>query len=247
MNFAVLVIAHLIGDFYFQTNGMAKEKQSSFKILLLHCLIYTITIYITIYILTGQVIANLCMAAIIGLAHIFVDYIKMEYEKNHQKAKVILFILDQIIHISILYWAYLNFKTEILLNLGTYGFNIVAIVISILICGKPAAIIISFVLDMLNSSEQQNQSVSEKSQSYLRVGSWIGILEREIILVLGILQEYEAIGFVLAAKSLARHKQLDKPDFAEKYLVGTLLSSLIALLCAIIYVIFINPSKSILG
>ena len=39
-----------------------------------------------------------------------------------------------------------------------------------------------------------------------------------------------AIGFVLAAKSLARFKQLDDRDFAEKYLVGTLLSVLIALL-----------------
>ncbi len=38
-----------------------------------------------------------------------------------------------------------------------------------------------------------------------------------------------AIGFVLTAKSIARFKQLEDKDFAERYIVGTLLSVGIAL------------------
>ena len=37
-----------------------------------------------------------------------------------------------------------------------------------------------------------------------------------------------AVGFVVAAKTLARFKQLDDRDFAEYYLVGTLASVAVA-------------------
>lgn len=63
-----------------------------------------------------------------------------------------------------------------------------------------------------------------------KIGTWIGILEREIIFMLGMLGQYEAIGFVIAAKSIARYGQLDNKDFAEKYLIGTLLSAFVAIL-----------------
>ncbi|WP_042832784.1 hypothetical protein [Thermoanaerobacter sp. YS13] len=38
-----------------------------------------------------------------------------------------------------------------------------------------------------------------------------------------------AASFVIAAKSIARYKELDNKDFAEYYLIGTMLSMLIAL------------------
>ncbi|NLL73630.1 MAG: hypothetical protein GX237_08895 [Clostridiales bacterium] len=62
------------------------------------------------------------------------------------------------------------------------------------------------------------------------------MLEREIIFVLGSMGQFGVIGFVLTAKSIARFKQLEDKDFAEKYLVGTLLSSLIGIVSAVIYV-----------
>lgn len=42
------------------------------------------------------------------------------------------------------------------------------------------------------------------------------------------------IGFIIAAKSLARFNQLCDKNFAEKYLVGTLSSVLIALVVVLI-------------
>ena len=42
------------------------------------------------------------------------------------------------------------------------------------------------------------------------------------------LGEWSALGFVLAAKSVARFKELEDREFAEAYLVGTLTSFLIA-------------------
>ena len=60
------------------------------------------------------------------------------------------------------------------------------------------------------------------------------MLERVVILLLGALGLYGSIALVLTAKSLARFKQLEKQEFAEKYLVGTLISLIIAILALLI-------------
>ena len=58
----------------------------------------------------------------------------------------------------------------------------------------------------------------QQAAEEIQIGSWIGILEREIMLLLALMGQYGAIGFVLTAKSLARFKQLENKAFAEKYL-----------------------------
>ncbi|HOO28849.1 MAG TPA: hypothetical protein PLU43_10330 [Lachnospiraceae bacterium] len=68
----------------------------------------------------------------------------------------------------------------------------------------------------------------------LRTGRIIGKLERVIIAILVLCNQFAAIGFVLTAKSIARFKQLEDKEFAEKYLIGTLASVLIALIAAIV-------------
>jgi hypothetical protein len=67
-----------------------------------------------------------------------------------------------------------------------------------------------------------------------RVGSTIGILERLLICVFVLTGTDVAIGFVVAAKTLARFKQLDDREFAEYYLLGTLASVGVAILTAIV-------------
>ena len=55
-----------------------------------------------------------------------------------------------------------------------------------------------------------------------------------VAMLIGASQLLGAIGFVLAAKSLARFQQLnDDKDFAERYLVGTLVSTLVAVACVL--------------
>jgi hypothetical protein len=67
----------------------------------------------------------------------------------------------------------------------------------------------------------------------VRRGRTIGIMERAILLTLGLLGQWQAIGLVVAAKSIARYKNLDEQEFAEYYLIGTLASLLTALLIGI--------------
>ena len=86
-----------------------------------------------------------------------------------------------------------------------------------------------------------NQTCSHKAEfsnldkSQYKYGEVIGILERIIIFLLIISGHYESIAFVIAAKSIARFKQFETNDFSDYYLVGTLSSSLIAIICACIF------------
>jgi hypothetical protein len=67
-----------------------------------------------------------------------------------------------------------------------------------------------------------------------RVGSTIGILERILIVVFVLTGTDVAIGFVVAAKTLARFRLLDDRDFAEYYLLGTLASVSVAIVTALV-------------
>ncbi len=64
----------------------------------------------------------------------------------------------------------------------------------------------------------------------LNAGRLIGILERIIMLLLVAGGSVGSIGFVLAAKAFARFRDLDERAFAEYVLVGTLLSTLLAVM-----------------
>ena len=62
-----------------------------------------------------------------------------------------------------------------------------------------------------------------------RIGATIGVLERLLIVMFVLTGQLAAIGFVIAAKTLARFKQFDDRGFAEYYLLGTLASVGVAL------------------
>ena len=62
------------------------------------------------------------------------------------------------------------------------------------------------------------------------MGLIIGMLERVLVVVFILVGQYSSIAFVIAAKSIARFKQLEDQAFAEKYLIGTLSSVALAML-----------------
>ena len=66
-----------------------------------------------------------------------------------------------------------------------------------------------------------------------QVGATIGVLERLLIVTLLLVGAEAAIGFVIAAKTIARFRLLDDRDFAEYYLLGTLASVSVAVVTAL--------------
>jgi hypothetical protein len=71
--------------------------------------------------------------------------------------------------------------------------------------------------------------------SLANAGKWIGILERVIVLILVILNQYSAIGLVIAAKSVLRFNEKDRQEAKTEYvLIGTLLSIGLAILTGLL-------------
>ena len=74
----------------------------------------------------------------------------------------------------------------------------------------------------------------KKEKEEVKNGKMIGILERLLMLTFLYLNQVAAIGLVLTCKSITRFKQLEDKKFAERYLIGTMLSTLITI---IVYVL----------
>jgi hypothetical protein len=76
--------------------------------------------------------------------------------------------------------------------------------------------------------------VAVPSGAPARIGATIGALERLLIVALMLTGAAAAVGFVIAAKTIARFKQLDDRGFAEYYLLGTLASVGVAVASALV-------------
>lgn len=262
----LLIVGHILADFYFQTKRIAEKKKNSFWWMLFHGVSYTMVCYVAILLVTNSWNAGLLSAAGLGVLHIIIDEIKVKRDSKSCKHECASFLIDQAIHIVLIGLGCYIF--EIPLGVEEYHIfrfyenvalaEVLAIIAAVLICWRPAAIFVALVFkdipvtienadndeecekDPKSSKKKKDKRKEEQEEiEVAKIGSWIGILEREIILLLGLLGQYGAIGFVLTAKSLARYKQLEKKAFAEKYLVGTLLSCLIAFICVAMCKMFI--------
>ena len=65
----------------------------------------------------------------------------------------------------------------------------------------------------------------------LRGGAWIGLLERAAIAATLLAGSAEGLVVVLAVKGLGRYAELRAPEAAERFIIGTLASSLWAAAC----------------
>ncbi|HVA85909.1 MAG TPA: DUF3307 domain-containing protein [Candidatus Saccharimonadales bacterium] len=74
-----------------------------------------------------------------------------------------------------------------------------------------------------------------------RIGATIGVLERLLVVTLVLTGAETAIGLVIAAKTLARFRQLDDRHFAEYYLLGTMASVSVALASGLIGLAALAP------
>ena len=244
----LLMMGHLLGDFYFQTNKLAEKKRISIIYTAWHCFIYSFVMFVVLVITTGKIVECVCPTLLIGALHLLVDETKCVVQKciKSKKYELSIFMVDQIMHFVILFaiscFYTIKYNVDwvpgIPEKLLSGMQDIPVIICACLLCGKPAAIIVSLVFGLIpktiaKANFEGAEAIDGSNKENARIGSWIGILEREIILILGLLGQYGAIGFVIAAKSLARHNQLNEPAFAEKYLIGTLLSSFMALLCIV--------------
>ena len=234
---AILISAHLLADFLFQTSAYSEKKRKMLKSLLLHCFIYFIVFEIIFFILF-QCEKAFILGLIISVLHFLINYTVNKLEKYFPKRRLqlLFFSLNQLIHIVMIVGMYYILNLENLTNnlytkLQTYeDFKIIVLYISVFsIILEPASVFIRKLFTSISSKTYPKTNLEE-----LKAGNIIGKLERIIIAILLLNNQFGVMGFVLTAKSIARFKQMENKDFAEKYLIGTLTSFLIALISVLI-------------
>jgi hypothetical protein len=100
-----------------------------------------------------------------------------------------------------------------------------------------ANILIRYLFLMFNLAptkkvETDKRIIRQIDKREYNAGRIIGILERVLIYYFVLNAQYAAIGLILAAKSFTRFRELEKREFAEYVLIGTLVSTLLAMLAA---------------
>ncbi len=239
----IIFLLHILADFYFQNQKMADNKKENFIYVIYHSIIYFFTMLL-IFIFYEFNLAFVFAIGGIGISHFIVDLGKYYLSNKRDLKESSLFIIDQLIHIAIILSLYLLIEnTDLIVVNQRWNLNSLIIyfnsVVALLLIFKPANILIKSFISA-SSYKEEKESVDVPP---LRLGKIIGNLERILIVLLLCANQFVVIGYIFTAKSIARWKKLtEDKDFAEYYLVGTLLSVIISI---IIYYLFLRNIKII--
>lgn len=218
-----LLLAHLLGDFVLQPTAWVKDKEHrkhKSQYLYYHILLHGVLAWAII----GEEKFGL-WALVVALTHGIIDFLKLHYQRS--KTKRLWFIADQVLHLCLLTAIAFFYEGK---NLAHYELDpkFWVLATGILLLTKPASIIIKNSISIWTPEEPAN-----KEDSLENAGNYIGILERLFVYFFIITGHFEAIGFLLAAKSIFRFgdlKEAKDRKLTEYVLIGTLLSFAMAML-----------------
>ena len=217
------LLAHLVSDFYLQTEKSCKSKaDNAFKSR--HLYIQSLITFACAWLFSLNV-GYWWAALLIAALHLIIDGLKSVC-KNLKGA----FFIDQLLHVAVIVAAVMLFNKVSTIALPTWlpETKVLLWVVAFVFCLRPA----NFFIQNIFKEAKISIPDSGKEQSLPNAGRVIGNVERMLTLVFVMLGQYEAIGFLLAAKSLLRFRETDTVK-SEYVLVGTLLSFGIAILIGV--------------
>ncbi len=220
-----LIVAHLISDFLLQPTAWREDKRR--KKLRSH--------YLYIHGIIHGLVAYLLLAEwslwyipiLIGLSHIAIDVWKINSRENTRN-----FIIDQFLHfvVLIISWLIINGKITALDEIVRNLFN--AKTFWIYIAGY---MVVIWPMRYAIALATNHWKKEIRNEGLIDAGKWVGQIERILILTFVIVNKFEAIGFLIAAKSIFRFSDINKErKEAEYILIGTLLSFALSIVWGIL-------------
>lgn len=218
--FLCLLLAHLVADFVLQTSTSCKSKvEKHWRSV--HHYIHAGIVFALSWLVSFDLRFWWC-ALIIGGLHLCIDV-----WKSYRKEDVTWFSLDQLLHLLLLVgvaWLWSSvYEWHVPFGLEAWW---IAAAIAVLICWKPANIFIKLAL------KHYSVNMPQEKDGGFNAGALIGTIERWLILVFVCLQRYDALGLLIAAKSIIRFGD-SQTNKSEYVLAGTLLSIFIAVMAGL--------------
>jgi hypothetical protein len=224
--FVKLLLAHLLGDFLLQPTSWVDDKEKK-KHKSYYLYIHTFLHGLLAWLLVGTK-DFVWFAVLLAISHGCIDLLKLQFQTK--KTKRIWFSIDQILHLVVIGFIsviYVGFDFDFTI----YSSYLWMIITAVILLTKPTSILIKNIISIWTP---ENKS---KDNSLENAGNYIGILERLFVFCFIITGHFEAIGFLLAAKSIFRFGDLKAAKdrkLTEYVLIGTLLSFGIALLIGLL-------------
>ncbi|MGQ1889749.1 DUF3307 domain-containing protein [Thermophagus sp. OGC60D27] len=224
-----LLIAHFLGDFVFQPDKWVKEKrekqfQSGF--FYLHLVVHAFFLWL---VLAFQ--WYYWPLVLISIAsHFIIDGIKLKLEKNINPR--LLFMADQFFHLMVIIllvdlYEPFSFNVQWL-----FTFPVLLLISTFLMLTSVSSVIVKTLMSGWSFSELS------PNESLPNAGKYIGMLERLFIFAFIVFHQWQAIGFLIAAKSIFRFSDISRAKdrkLTEYMLIGTLLSFGLATLTSLCY------------
>lgn len=222
--FVKLFLAHLLGDFLLQPNGWVRDKEEK-KLRSPYLYLHTALHGVLAFVLAGKD-GFFVYALVLALLHGIIDAGKLVMQRETTKRQW--FIIDQLLHIAVICLVVLWNEPD--------GLNwelddsFLILMTGALLLTKPTSLLIKVIISGWTPEEKAGDG------SLSNAGNYIGILERIFVFGFILTGHFEAIGFLLGAKSIFRFGDLTRANdrkLTEYVLIGTLLSFGIAILAGL--------------
>ncbi|WP_435346067.1 DUF3307 domain-containing protein [Haloarchaeobius sp. HRN-SO-5] len=232
---ALLLLGHVLGDFVFQTDELAKNKHRPGPLLSHSVIVLAVHGITFIPLLTRQ---TALIVGLIGVFHLLIDAVSARL-RHRKPASAGLFLGDQLAHLLVILvgWSLMDPSAWTAAPVVNALGGVDRLPWSEITAG--ALYVSAFVFaheggNAIVRGVLPEDGPETEEEDDLEAGSLIGSLERWIILLLGLAGRWESVALVVAAKSIARFEELKKRAFAEYFLVGTLASVLVAIVLAVL-------------
>jgi len=224
--FVKLLLAHLIGDFILQPTSWVIDKETN-KYRSIYLYLHTFLHFILAWVLVGK-LEFVWFATGLAVSHGFIDFLKLNFQTSETKR--IWFSVDQILHFLVIVAITLIYSNN-QIDLKFFGNHFWIVFTGFILLTKPTSIIIKNIISIWTPESKTDDD------SLQNAGNYIGILERLFVFCFILMGHFDAIGFLLAAKSIFRFgdlKEAKDRKLTEYVLIGTLLSFGIALLIGLL-------------
>lgn len=235
-----LFVAHIVADFYLQTDKSCRRKcEKGLKgwDLYKHALWVLALTWLVVFDWYGWWLAG----AVAG-AHLVIDAVKPCVQRRcGTNNELWVFVADQILHLGVLGGAgYLWLQDNSWQEFGWLmecSPKYVLLLMALVLAHKPSNILLNLIIKYYEVPVPNDsaEGISEPHGAF-HSGALIGTLERILMIVLIVMSQYEAIGFLIAAKSILRFSSVNESEKSEYVVAGTFISFCIALALGLVVV-----------
>ncbi len=224
-----LLLAHVIGDFFTQSLKWVKHKEEhklKSSRLYLHIGIHFALLFLILWDLTLWPVI-----LIVGFSHFLIDALKLLVQNKRNRRY--LFFIDQLLHLIVILVVWYFFSQPEIGFSDLFSTYNLAMLTAVLFLTLPVSVIMKQIFSKWDLKE-----LTKGNESLRDAGKYIGILERLLVFVFVILGRWEAVGFLITAKSVFRFGDLRESKqrkLTEYVLIGTLISFGIAILIALLF------------